>query len=228
MGKKILRQGFLLSLLLHILLIVSMIKFVTSVPVPVKEFPHVYTPAYVYTGAVKPITHYKPIQSPTSSHMTQASQNSQTSPAVKPAQDKVLTQKKNGLMRKSILEMSRDVLQQDQLQAAMNASTSEEPMLLIGDTRHEADPFVRSLGLSLSRYFIYPKLEGTMGMRGRVVLGLVIHPEGYFSDVKIIRSSNNQDFDNAALYAVNKAPPVVGAEHYLSEPKYIVVGYIFD
>ena len=71
-------------------------------------------------------------------------------------------------------------------------------------------------------------MEGNFGLRGRVLVSLVLHPEGFYSNVQIVQSSENNDFDNAALYAVNSAPKVIGADHFLDKPKRFIVGFIFD
>jgi hypothetical protein len=42
-----------------------------------------------------------------------------------------------------------------------------------------------------------------------------------------VQSSQNEDLDAAALYAVNKAPRIDGADRFLAKPKTFVVGFLF-
>src|SRR5438477_525236 len=78
-----------------------------------------------------------------------------------------------------------------------------DPILLIGDDSHPADPLIKLLGRSLSAHFRYPRMAGQLGITGRVVISLTLHPEGYYSDVQMMQSSDSQELDAAALYAVN-------------------------
>jgi len=43
-----------------------------------------------------------------------------------------------------------------------------------------------------------------------------------------VQPSEIQDFNAAALYAVNTAPTVVGVNKFLAKPTRFVVGFIFD
>jgi TonB family protein len=125
--------------------------------------------------------------------------------------------------------MSRSIIQHNQVDAAVsNLNNTEPPILLIGDHHALVDPLIKLLARSLSANFHYPKIEGIFGARGRVLVELVLHPEGYFSDVQIVQSSDIQDFNTAALYAVNMAPTVVGVNKFLPKAKRFVVGFIFE
>lgn len=217
--KKLMRQSFLLSVIFHLLLLLFFMGISIRLT-PVEKYkkpPQLYIPSYVYKGAITP----SPAPTPTPQTTSQTT--------TKPIQK---TQNKMGslpLERQSILAMSRNMIQQNQVDTALNRMKSNEPpILLVGDKHAIVDPLIKLMGRSLSAHFRYPKIEGTFGVRGRVYVELVLHPEGYFSDVQIIRSSNNQDFDAAALYAINTAPTVVGADQFLKTPKRFVVGFIFD
>lgn len=129
---------------------------------------------------------------------------------------------------KSIVDMSRETLKQQSINTMMQNRGDIEPMLLIGDQSKIADPFVRLIGRSLSAHFNYPEMAAKLGMTGKVLLSLTLNLDGTFSNIQIVRSSNNHDLDSAALYAVNTAPRVNGAKQFLSEPKHFIVGYIFN
>jgi len=126
-----------------------------------------------------------------------------------------------------ILASSYRMFHSNQIQSLKRVRKLAKPLLLIGDEHSVADPFKQLIGEALSAYFMYPELEGRMGIKGKVLIELTLHPEGYFDDVLIVESSNNQNLDAAALYAVNKAPLVKGANKFLQAPKRFVVGFVF-
>jgi TonB family protein len=219
-------HSFWLALLLHILLLLGIstrIVFLQDNPVP-KVPPRVThteapaaIPSYFYTGSVQPT----PIQ--------------QTPPTPKPIPPqpvaKSIPESPHGIYKphpQNVLAMSRAAIQGNFIKAALSNSQAEEPILLIGDQSKTVDPLVRLLGRSLSAHFHYPRMEGTFGLRGRVYVRLVLHPEGYYSDVQIVKSSDNENFDKAALYAINSAPTVVGANKFLKSPRQFLIGFIFD
>lgn len=210
--KRISRKSFILSAFLHLLLLIALIRFTFSQYDTKTSVPHYYTPAYVYSGAVAPSSAQQ-VRHRQTPH-TPSDNTAQPSP--------------HGILKRSVLDMSRDVLANDQMQHQLHMMKNEEPMLLIGDQSQMADPLIKLIGISLSAHFSYPKVEGNLGLRGKVIVEMTLHPEGYYSDVRIIRSSDNPDFDSAALYAVNSAPKVKGADFFIQQPKYLVVGFIFD
>ena len=223
--KMLFRGSFLIAILLHALFLLSVSFVLISQPNEMEK-PHKllvpnYVPSYMYTGTVSPPTPNKSAQKATAAKKTPSENLAVSHKAA-------LSQPKQPEHEKSVLEMSRDVLQQDQFTREMERSKNAEPMLLIGEISQYADPLIKLVGRSLSANFRYPKMEGSFGVRGKVLVEMILHPEGYFSDVRIVETSNNDHFDSAALYAVNKAPKVVGADRLLSQPKYLVVGFIFN
>lgn len=202
----------LFSVLLHLLIILSFTTIFLLQPEHEEEkHPTYYTPAYTYTGAITP------------SFQQQKSENT-PQPQHK---QKLIPTAKTGIPVKSILALSREVLREDRMKAAISNLKNSEPVLLIGDLNTPADPLIRLLARSLSAHFKYPQFEGRLGAKGRVVVSLTLHPEGNISDIEIVRSSENQDFDAAALYAANTAPTVSGADMFISKPKFFVIGFIF-
>ena len=237
---KLSQNSFFLSIILHILLLCFLLSISTVMtfrPKEVQKPPQLYLPSYVYRGAITPPpvirTQTKPsvTQPDTSENNATQIQKAQNKTGTLPSgtQAKSESRTKNPLFQKNILAMSQHLIQQNQVDSALNnMNNSEPPILLIGDKQSIVDPLIKLLGRSLSANFHYPKIEGNFGVRGRVYVGLVLHPEGYFSDVEIVEASEIQDFNAAALYAVNTAPRVVGADKFLSGPKRFVVGFIFD
>ncbi len=242
--KKWKRSSFVLSLIFHLALLLLLLNFSSILSWnPFKKVeiekkpPHLYIPSYVYHGAMTPnMQHTKPQQpSPSQTVMESETRSpsvakAQENPGMLSSQPKHLTAKTNNpFQHKSIMDMSRSIIQQSQASNAIsNMNNSEPPILMVGDRHAIVDPLAKLLGRSLSAHFRYPDIEGRFGAQGRVFIELVLHPEGYFSDVQIVQSSDIQDFNTAALYAVNTAPTVVGASKFLSQPKRFVVGFIFE
>ena len=169
----------------------------------------------------------------------QQSVASASQPQTTPVQQKTVETAKNGTERKakpatpafdkrSLLDFSRNIIHQNQMRQAVSQLKSEDPILLIGDKNEIADPFTRLIGRALSAHFIYPRTEGEFGIKGRVLVKLMLNPNGRFTDVQIVRSSNNRHFDSAALYAVNAAPAIRGITKFLTKPKQVMVQFIFD
>ena len=224
---KLTRNSFLLSVIFHLLLLLFLLIISTIIHFNpeenTKKPPQLYIPSYVYKGAITPA-----VQHQVTSNTSQPQQVASTQP-MQPIQKPQTKSRFSSSPQKSILNMSRSIIQQNQMNTALNnLNDSEPPILLVGDKHALVDPLIKLVGRALSAHFHYPKIEGTFGARGVVYVQLVIHPEGYFSDVQIVQSSDIQDFDAAALYAVNTAPTVVGIDKFLPKPKRFIVGFIFE
>lgn len=227
MKKQFLRNSFFIAVILHLLFFLSMTTILTSplTPEDVEKNEKHFVPSYVYTGAVAPPT---PIASTVSTEST---------PLEKPQAN---AQTKSGFhntkqylsspwgYKPSVTAMSQSSIRQASVNQIIKNLKQAEPMLLVGDSSQAADPLIKLIGRSLSTYFIYPKMEGSFAIKGRVVVEFILHPEGYYTDIQIVKSSDNRNFDAAALYAVNKAPKVIGADRLILKPKYLVVGFIFN
>lgn len=218
--KRIILNSFWLSVLLHILLF-TFFATVVIFPVPdIQKHPTLQVPAYVYKGAIKPIAENTTVSDAT------AADPSKIKPT--PTKNKPFKQTKSkyGLSPAALWSSTRSVLQASQMEALQSLQSSQ-PIYMIGDDNEAPDPLMKLVGQSLSAHFKYPEMAGKFGIRGRVLIGMTLHPEGYFSHVAIVSSSHNADLDGAALYAVNKAPRVAGADRFLIAPKHFVVGFIF-
>ncbi len=221
MQNKIYKHSFWLVLLLHILILLCISTKIVfwseenENPYVPKRVPR-YVPSYFYTGTVNPVS-------------ASAQQKSSTTPIEKTVdQSKLGINKSQAAKQPSILTMSRNAIRADFINAALSSSKAEEPILLVGDDSETADPLIKLLGKSLSAHFNYPRMEGTFGIRGRVYIRLTLHPEGYYSDIQIVKPSENENFNRAALYAVNSAPRVVGINQLLKTPKRFLIGFIFE
>jgi TonB family protein len=239
---RFLQKSFLVALILHALFLLSFITIITIPPIEQEKVPDLQTvPSYLFTGSIQPTAAVEPAKSSpavimpqdkqeSAAEVKQQPQNVQHTPNpiyTQPKLKKMSVQKLWG-RQESIMDRSRQILRQNQITRAMKRSKDPEPVLLVGDSNTDASPLVNLMARALSANFRYPEIEGNFGIHGKVLVQLTFHPEGYFSDPEILQSSNNDNFDAAALYAINKAPPVVGAKRFLSAPKTYVVGFIFD
>jgi TonB family protein len=250
---KLFHPSFWLSILLHLLILIGMFALIMT-PLEKMEkkkepqrLPHHYVPAYTYTGSIKPAalskSSSKSNNSPThnniqsqNKNIKKATENTESEPEQQQInhpqgilQVQKIPKKKNIIhkpQQQSMLAASFNMLKDKQLKE-VSKTREAEPIYLIGDDSHPADPLIKLMGRSLSAHFGYPRTAGELGIRGKVIIELTLHPEGYFSDVQMLRSSSNQDLDAAALYAVNSAPKVVGANRYISKPRHFVIGFVF-
>lgn len=246
--KKIFQPGFILSLLLHILLFIIVIILMTQKSKEKQELllPHNYVPAYTYQGSIKPSTSQPAAKSTEnkenkpnlskvitpekeeSSESIQSVKNSSSNFETPEITNDIPVKKiRNTPVQKSMLTASFDMLKQEQLQE-LSRHGDAEPIYMIGDDSRPADPLIKLLGRSLSAHFSYPRAAGQFGIRGRVIIKLTLHPEGYYSNIQMMQSSENRDLDSAALYAVNSAPTIVGADRFISKPKTFVIGFVFN
>jgi TonB family protein len=242
-SKRFSQTSFLIALLLHVLFLLGFSTILLIQTTPDKKIPDDQSiPAYVYHGSMQPETAaasnagstqaeaLRPDKQTENTAEIEAQPQPQHTPQAiytQPHLEKVSAAKMFGY-QPSIFESSRQILRQNQIQRALNRGNDPEPILLVGDMNVEASPLVRMMARALSANFQYPKYEGSLGIHGRVLVQLTFNPEGHFSDAEIVQSSDNENLDAAALYAVNKAPRVPGARRFLSKPKSYIVGFIFN
>ena len=226
--KKWIINAFVLSILLHLLFLLS-VTVVLFVPEENNKVPNEYVPAYTYRGAMTP----PPI--PVASATTQTTKPTPLKKVETSLDDYFGIKETKATVKtgriatsSSIMAASKQFLKQEFHHALSHQPDNSEPMMLIGDQSEVADPLVKMIGRALSAHFKYPKQEGMFGIKGQVVLAMTINPDGYFSDVQIVKSSHNAAFDAAALYAVNTAPKIAGITKVLPQSKRIVVGFIFS
>lgn len=235
--RKFFLNGFWISVLLHLLVLLCFLFAFKQQDEDLrrKAPDRQQIPSYIYKGAITPSSRPKADNSAQNSKRTQT-KKAKPSPSqqstYQPPQHiinkpKSVSITKNENPQPSLMASSLNMLRATQLQQISQISKAEEPIMLIGDTHEVADPFIQLIGRSLSANFRYPDLEGRMGIKGRVLVQMTLHPEGYFDEVQVVESSNNQNLDAAALYAVNKAPLVEGADMFIKKPKRFVVGFIF-
>lgn len=222
--------SFWLSLLFHLLLLLSLFTLFTTPPAPQlpQKTPNYFVPAYTYSGSIKPAA--TAVTPKATAEATKPTETPDTPPApqkqalalkpVKPPAKHVARR------QPSLIAASFNMLQQEQF-AALDEPREKDPIYLVGDDSQPADPLIKLLGHALSAHFKYPETAGRLGIRGKVIVELVLHPEGYLSNIHIVRSSSNHDLDTAALYAANSAPTVEGANRFIDKPKRFVIGFVY-
>lgn len=223
--KRILLSPFWLSIFLHLLLLIFFSLAVVLTPDQKAKKPVEPLPTYLYTQKVPPRT-MRQIASRQQKKSTAAQQKIKIPPSARTAELN-MSNTNDEMPHESILSKSLKMLDENQLKEVTASFQNTDPMYLIGEESAHSDPFLMLLGKALSANFAYPKAAGALGIRGRVVISLMINPEGYFSEVRIMQSSNNHDLDAAALYAVNQAPIIEEMKRFISKPKHFVVGFIF-
>lgn len=249
--KRAAQGGFWLSVLLHLALFLALLSLMAKNQKEVKQvrLPHDYVPAYTYSGSIKPTSPHKSVadnrpQTESRSQPTKAespqpveskgqiedmeSVEHTLSPlrVIKKLQKMPAKKLQDTPFKKSLLTSSFNMLKEQQLEE-ISEKPDNEPIYMIGDDSQPADPLIKLLGRSLSAHFRYPHMAGQLGIRGRAIVGLTLHPEGYYSHVQLLQSSNNPDLDAAALYAVNAAPKIDGADRFIEKPKHFVIGFVF-
>lgn len=208
---KFLLNTFLLSVLLHLLFLLFFLQWAFQ-PVENAKEAHEYVPSYVYAGAVKP-TH------------TKAETKNET--PINSPQPSTLKSNESNLPEQSMLAATSQYFRRSQINS-LQSYQEAEPIYMIGDDSHPADPLIKLLGRALSRYFTYPKTAGQLGIKGRAIIGMTLQLDGKLTEIQLISGSESEELDRAALYAVNNAPQIVGANRFISEPKRFVIGFIFQ
>jgi len=233
--KRILPISFILSLLIHLLLL-TIATYRPWKTIEKEKLPDLYQPAYLYQGGITPTPSSLHTSDQTTNESSQTTQsitqtvsNQADIPLGQQTKQRALRKKQNSVKKRSVLEMTNQFLQQDytHMMAAANADQAEEPIYLIGSPDSPVDPVVRLLGRALSAHLNYPRVAGAFGIRGRAVIGLTLHPSGRITNIRLLQSANHQDLDAAALHAVHHAPIVKGVDKFLSKPKYFVIGFVF-
>lgn len=239
--KKLFVNTFWISVLLHLLILLSLIIFFYPSKEEKQKPPHLFVPSYVYKttsatlqqqSASKSLASkkQKETQTPKTVELSNPD-NALTAPvSARSRYVKQIEKKSSSTLHKSqpkSMLMATQAFLRQSMHHSISAPKDEDPIYLVGDTNAVSDPLIKLMGRALSAHFEYPKMAGEFGIKGRVLVKLTLHPEGYFSNVQMLQSSNNQDLDAAALYAVNAAPLVYGADRFITSPKNFVIGFIF-
>lgn len=89
-------------------------------------------------------------------------------------------------------------------------------------------PLLKILHDAIAANQSYPETALELNQSGIVKIGFMLSPEGYLSQIRILRSSGFASIDEAAFAAVQSISPIKGVAPYLGQPEFIVVDVIFQ
>lgn len=101
-----------------------------------------------------------------------------------------------------------------------------EPLHLVGESKI-VPPLVRILARAIGQHLYYPRVAAEFNLRGVVLVGFVLHPEGYITDVRVVKSSDAGVLDDAARDGVAAVATVGQVSEYVDKPEFLVIGVIF-
>ncbi len=200
--KKIwLKNGLLISLLLHLLLFTSAGLILQFQPVFEKS-PALYVPSYVY-------------------HPEKTATPNQPAPA--PITKNIPTSK-NGILKPA--KFTNNEARKINQPIDASASKPTDPVHMVGDEKVDK-PLLTLLGKAFYKHLFYPKAAMDFNVRGIAYVGFLLHPDGSITQLQLMKSSGADVLDRAAMNAVSLSAPVKGVNQYLSEEKFLVLGVIF-
>ncbi len=210
-------RSFWLSVLAHVLVLLCFILTIGPRPMPeAHEAPSSYVPAYVpptpstpapaaaKQPAPKPVTKAKPIETD---------------------KEGILAPPKQTQLSKEALQSAVHNFKSAPPQR-LNKKPDEEPLNLIGDQKI-VKPLIRLMARAVGRTLTYPKAAVDFYMRGKVLIGFRLAPDGTVSDVRVLQSSGAGILDNEAARSIRAISPLVGAGEFVTQPEFLVVGIIF-
>jgi len=193
-----LHLSLFVAVLLHLLLLGTIILVIH--PAAIKKAP-VYIQSYFYDEeAAKAAPRAKPTPTPAENPLPTSRQGIE-----KPAKPQSV--ELNQVIRTS-------------------ANTDSQPVHLVGDKKLDK-PLLAILGKALTAHLVYPKIALDFNLRGVSIVGFTLSPDGRVSAVELLKSSQADLLDQAALSAVREMSPVSGVNTYISKPEPVVIGIIF-
>lgn len=231
------RHGVWISLLLHLLVLLSFsIVLVPHLPIDEKR-PELYVPSYLASPPeVETVATPASAVTPTPPVPQQMAQPETPPPPVEKAVSDTIIEKpiiKPPKVKPPVVikktKPVREPLPQpaSTAQESMTLSSSAQGVQLIGEKK--ADRSLRTiLGRAISAHLYYPRSAMEYNVKGTVMVGFTLHPDGRMTDVQLVKPSNAGILNAAALSAIQSTSPVFGVEEFVSAPRFLVVGIIFD
>ena len=209
-----------ISLLGHILLLLCFLFTIGPRPMPeAREAPNSYVPAYVPPTPPTP-----PTPAPSAAKQPVPQSAAQTKP-IETDTAGILAPPKEPLLTKQAMQAAvRHFKSTPAL--PLNKKAEDEPLNLIGDQKI-VKPLIRLLARAVSHTLTYPKAAVDFFMRGKVLIGFRLSPDGSITDVQVLQSSGAGILDNEAARSIRAISPLVGAGEFVKEPQWLVVGIIF-
>jgi len=207
-AKMLQRNSFWLVLVCHCLLFSGILGVWIVKPALIKipdneDKPSLFIPSYVYHDAVAP-------KMPTQEELSP---------------QKIVPTSKLGIKKPTI----NNIRQLLDMHSAVNISRSPEtePVHLIGDKKIDK-PLLTLLGKALTAHLVYPKSAIDLNVKGTAVIGFWLDPNGQVRDVQLLRTSRAEVLDRSALAAASAIAPVNHVAQYIDQPKFMVIGIIFE
>lgn len=214
------RNSFWIVLLGHCLLFLGFsFEWLTSIKLQKTEpedKPSLFIPSYVaHESAATPAVQQQPTPEPTPAKPTPPTQDAQ----------KAVPTSKLGIEKPAMPRTRPSFNTSHPIDISRSPET--EPVHLIGDKKIDR-PLLTLLGKALTKHLIYPKSAIDLNVRGTAVIGFVLYPNGTVSDVQLLSSSRADVLDRAAISAARAIGPVARVSQYLTQPKLMVIGIIFQ
>lgn len=220
----IVKHGFWLSLLCHLLLWSGFSFYWFNLP-DLEKRPDLYIPSYIASSEQiaqsVPMQPAQPVQQPVAPTKPEQKKLTSENGIEKPA-----PKKPQPAAQKPVKAKAGQTSTASSYQAMSAASLEEQGVHLIGDEK--IDKSLRTiLGKAISRHLFYPKSAIEFNVRGTVLVGFTIYPDGRVTNVQLVKPSNAGILNVAALEAIRNMSPVEGVAEYIPEARFLVVGIIF-
>jgi protein TonB len=244
--KKLQRHSIWLSLLLHLLLLLGFTTVLLLTPekelpsnspeasVPSYLSPSPEAPPAPVVPEQKPDPRPEPKPEPKPAPEVKAEPKPEIQPEPKEVDkngiEKPLAKKSQPAKAAAKPKSSRDArnvsFARDAVPENITDPRDQEPLHLVGESKI-IKPLVKILARALSRHLTYPRVAADFNLRGVVLVGFVLHPEGYVTEARVVKSSGAGVLDDEARDAVGAMSPVGDVHEYVSAPEFLVVGIIF-
>lgn len=205
--RKVLFSSFVLSIVLHLLFILSFVVVVTYQPEMTEKEPEpeLYIPSYTFSETAN-----QTLTLPTKSDVTH--------------KEKEIPDDKEGIETAAASSSLNDYVANQY--KMIRSSIKTDPVHLIGEKLFD-DPLRKLIGIALTKHLVYPKIARQLHMRGIVSIELLLYPDGTVANVRLVNSSRQRVLDAIALDAVQAMSPVRDVDLYIKSPKPLVINVIF-
>ncbi len=90
------------------------------------------------------------------------------------------------------------------------------------------EPLLKELSRATAAKLHYPPKAAAFRIRGTVIIRFLLLPDGQVREVSLVQSSGFAILDEAALHTIQAISPVRDVNLYLSKPRFLLAGIIFD
>ena len=202
----------------HALVLLAFLLTIGPKPMPqAQDAPSAYVPAYVPPAPLAPAA--APAKQPVPQPAIAKPQPIKTDPAG------ILTPPQQPPLSKQAMQAAVHTFKSTAPQL-LNKHPDQEPLNLIGDQKI-VKPLIRLLARAVGRTLTYPKAAVDFYMRGKVLIGFQLAPDGTVSNVRVLRSSGAGVLDNEAARSLRAISPLIGAGEWVKQPEFLIVGIIF-